>query len=63
MEDLEKITEGQKAYEFYYHAVDGKSIHGEPLPEWLDVPAKIKVAWEYTAESIIQNWLAKRRGE
>jgi len=51
---------GQTAYEAYCHSRDWKSFNGEKLPEWLDVIPEIKVAWEYSATTTIQEWLANK---
>lgn len=37
--------QGQKAYEIYVVAVDGKNYQGLPCPEWNDLTDKIKEAW------------------
>jgi len=45
-------TDGQRAYEGYLAACDGKSlVSGAPLPAWEDQAGLIRAAWEKAAEA------------
>jgi len=60
MLEPEQKTMGCIAYEAYCHSRDWKSFNEERLPEWLDVIPEIKVAWEYAATTIVQEWLGNK---
>ena len=44
----------EAAYEAYKTAVGGKSIKGEPLPKYDDMPAGIQAAWMHAAAAVIE---------
>jgi len=50
MLEPETRTIGQTTYEAYCQSVGVKA-------DWLEVPPTVKVAWEYAATSVIQDWL------
>lgn len=43
---------GQIAYEAYGQVTEFKNFRGDPMPEWPDLPDKIREAWEAAAEAI-----------
>jgi hypothetical protein len=46
-------TPGQVAYEAYRAAAGGRSLAaGDPLPEFEDLPAAIRRAWEAVADAV-----------
>jgi hypothetical protein len=48
------VSWGKIVYEAYREHTSGVSlVSGEPLPEWNDLPAAIKSAWEYAAERLL----------
>jgi hypothetical protein len=42
------------AYEAYKMSVGGKSIKGEPLPKYKDMPAGIQAAWMNAAAAVLE---------
>ncbi len=54
-------TLGQVAYEAYCKAREWKSFDGDVLPQWLDVKPEIKIAWEYSATTTLQEWLSNNK--
>lgn len=54
---------GRLAYEAYSAAVDGVSVHGEPLPTWdeqvKDTP-NVAAAWCAAAQAVITATIARK---
>lgn len=46
------MTRGQIAYAAYAQATGGLNFLGQPMPEWPDLPASIRAAWEAAAQAI-----------
>ena len=40
------------AYQAYGETTDFKNFRGEPMPEWDDLPEKIRQAWEAAAAAV-----------
>lgn len=54
-------TYGQVGYEAYAESTGGKTFDGRDMPKWDELPARIKTAWEYASEAILE--LSFRRYE
>lgn len=39
----------REGYEAYAVVTGGLNFRGEPMPQWLDLPDKIRSAWNYAA--------------
>jgi hypothetical protein len=46
-------TMGKTAFYAYMEAVDGKNHRGEAMPEWHELPASIRTAWEAAAYAVL----------
>lgn len=51
----------QAAYRAYCGSVHGRSVNGEPLPEWDEMPERIRTAWEVAAEAVARKALGLNR--
>jgi hypothetical protein len=47
------MSNGNVAYLAYVMKVGGKSVHGEDLPWWHELPDELRDAWETAAEAAI----------
>lgn len=45
---------GKAAYRAYCQSVGGKSVHGEPLPEWADLRTGVATAWIRAAIAVVR---------
>lgn len=44
----------ESAYKSYAANTGNKNFKGDPMPEWNDLPIKIRTAWEAATRQIIQ---------
>jgi hypothetical protein len=44
---------GRVAYEAYVVSCDGKSVHGDPLPDWHRQHAVIRQHWRAAADAVL----------
>ena len=52
--EQELPTLAQIAYEAYGDVTGGKNYQGLPMPEWADLPAVIKAAWNASANATVK---------
>lgn len=52
MATSEQVELGKIAYDAYAHAVGWKSVTGDKLPEWPDLPERIQLAWCLAAAGV-----------
>lgn len=50
---MDNLSPGQLAYQAYGQVTDFKNYQGLPMPEWADLTAIIRAAWEAAAQRII----------
>ena len=48
---------GRTAYRAYCDAVDWRSVKGEPLPQWEQLPQPIREAWSASAKQVMRELL------
>jgi hypothetical protein len=57
-ENLEKLkfdaSPGERAYNAYCCALEGKSVSGEPLPSFREQAVQVIMAWEAAAEAVLE---------
>jgi len=49
----EQTDMGRVAYEAYYQACDGRSVHGEQLPSWTGQAPAIRENWRAAADAVL----------
>ena len=54
---------GRTAFEAYAHNTEWRSVHGEPLPNWDDVPDRVQTAWRAAARGILRDLARWERGQ
>lgn len=47
---------GRLAYAAYGSATDNKNYQGLPMPDWYDLPQKIRAAWVRASQTVIDNY-------
>jgi hypothetical protein len=47
------MTLGEIAYNAYCHAVEWKSVKGDPLPQFIEQFPRLKIAWEAAAGAVL----------
>jgi hypothetical protein len=57
---MSEYTPGYYSYQVYGDSVDWKNFLGQAMPEWEELPARIKIAWEDVARAKDASRLAWR---
>lgn len=52
---------GKLAFDQYKISVDGKAVSGDPIPDWDDLPERIRTAWNVAADAVAEEIRRKNR--